>query len=157
MKRLLIVCALALLSAPALAQRTPFADVAPCHWASGAVGGIAGTPDVDVEQARASAYLAENALRQVFEGLQCGDLGWSAGFMHGTPEGTVSRGALDGYALDVRSLSLDGARGSVAFALTTRIDGVEAVQVADAELVFVGRSWRVAYASLAALGLPLFP
>jgi hypothetical protein len=157
MNRLLIVCAFALLGSSALAQRTPFADVSPCHWASGAIGGIAGTPDVDVEQARTSAYLAENALRQVFEGLQCSDLGWSAGFMHGTPEGTVSQGALERFVLDVRSLLLDGGQGSVAFALTTRIDGVETVQEADAELIFEGRSWKVAYASLAALDLPLFP
>jgi hypothetical protein len=157
MNRLLIVFALALLSAPALAQRTPFADVSPCHWASGAVGGIAGTPDVDVDRARTSAYLAENALRQVFEGLQCGDLGWSAGFMHSTPAGTVSQGALERYVLEVRSLSLDGDRGGIAFALTTWIDGVVAVREADAELIFEGRSWKVAYASLADLELPLFP
>lgn len=157
MTRHLILCALALLSGAALAQRTPFADISPCHWASQAVGGIAGTPEVDVEQARTSVYLAENALRQVFEGLRCGDLGWSAGFMSGTPEGTVSQGTLESYSLEVSTVVLEGERGSVQYVLTAVIDGVGTVRSSSAELLFRGRTWRVAYPSLAQLGLPLFP
>lgn len=157
MNKPLSVCLLALLLGVSLAQRTPFADVSPCHWASGAVAGIAGTPEIDIEQARTSVYLAENALRQVFEGLRCGDLGWSAAFMSGTPEGTVSQGTLDSYRLAVESVTLDGRRGTIRFVLTAMIDGVSTVHGGSAELVFRGRSWQVDYASLAGLGLPLFP
>ncbi len=157
MTRLLFGLVIVALWGSVSVQRTPFADVSPCHWATESLAGIAGTPEVDVEQARTSTYLAENALRQVLEGLKCGDLGWSAGFMSGTPEGTVSNGELQSYTLAVASVTLAGDSGSLDYSLTAVIDGGEVVRAGIAELVFAGKRWRVRYDSLAALGLPLFP
>jgi hypothetical protein len=41
--------------------------------------------------------------------------------------------------------------------LAAVVDGVRSERSGRAELMFEGRRWRVAYPSLAALGLPLFP
>lgn len=147
----------ALLAGAAWAQRTPFPDVAPCHWASGAIGEIAGTPEVDPNQARGSVYLVENSLRQVFEGLRCGDLGWSAYFMAGTPDGTGPEGALESYSLTVGGTDLQGDSATVRYRLSAVIDGQGFERDASADLAFDDGRWQVAYASLAGLGLPLFP
>lgn len=137
--------------------RTPFPDVAPCHWAAAAVARIAGEPEVDPARARASLRLAENALRQVFEGLRCDDLAWSARFLSGVPSGVGPRARLESYALRDVATRLDGDRGEIAFTLVARLDGAELRRAGRAELEFDGRGWRVRYDSLAALDTPLFP
>lgn len=151
-----LIAPLVPLAGIALAQ-SPFVDVSPCHWATEAVAGISGQPQVDEAQARASTYLAENALRQVFEGLKCGELGWSAKFMSGTPQGTVPVGSLTGFDLSSSAVDLSGDEGTVSFALAATIDGEQFTRDGSAALVFSDGRWQVRYASLAALGLPIFP
>lgn len=157
----LLVLLLAL--SPAVAQddgapsRTPFPDVAPCHWAAASVARIAGAPAVDPAQARTSAILAENALRQVFEGLRCGDLAWSARFLAGVPSGTAPGAELGSFELLDLATRLEGERGEVSFTLVATVDGGTLRRSGVAELVFEEGDWRVRYGSLAALGLPLFP
>ena len=139
------------------AQGSPFVDVAPCHWATEAIQGIAGQPEVSEAQALGSNYLAENSLVQVFEGLKCGDLNWSAYFMSGVPSGTAPQGTLTGFSLDGVSSSLAGPNGTVTFSLSANIDGQTYTREGSAALSYDEGRWRVAYPSLAALELPVFP
>lgn len=139
------------------AQRTPFVDVPPCHWAASAISEISGRLDISPEQVRNSNYLAENALRQVFEGLRCGDLEWSARFMTGIPSGATPVGALSGFELRNVVSGISGESATVTFELTAVIDGTTLERSGSAELVFEDARWLVVYASLAALELPLFP
>jgi hypothetical protein len=139
------------------AQRTPFVDVPPCHWAAPAIGQISGRLEVSPEQVRGSNYLAENALRQVFEGLRCGDLEWSANFMTGTPSGTTPVGTLSGFELRNVVSAISDTSATITFELTAVIDGATLERSGSAELVFQDERWLVSYPSLAALDLPFFP
>jgi hypothetical protein len=140
-----------------LAQRTPFVDVPPCHWAAPAIAEISGRLEVSPEQARGSNYLAENALRQVFEGLRCGDLEWSANFMTGTPSGTTPTGTLTGFELRNVVSAISDTNATVTFELTAVIDGATLERSGSAELVFQDERWLVSYSSLTALDLSVFP
>lgn len=158
MTRILIgsVVAFAFLGGAATAQ-SAFVDVSPCHWAAAAVASIAGEPEVDEAQARASVYLAENAVRQVFEGLACGTLEWSSRFLVDIPAGAGPEAALDSFALRDLATSIGGDGASVDFVVDAVIDGESVSRAGRADLVFEASGWRVRYPSLAALELPLFP
>ncbi len=157
MIRMLHVSIAALVLAGTALASSPFADVSPCHWATESIAEIAGQPDVDAAAARQSTYLAENAVRQVFEGLVCDDLAWSASFLVDVPPDVGPNAELEGFVLrDVRT-SLAGARGTVAFTVDAVVDGQSVTRSGVAELVFADGGWSVRYPSLAALGLPLFP
>ncbi len=136
---------------------SPFVDVSPCHWATDAVRAIAGEPQVSERQALGSNYLAENSLRQVFEGLKCGDLAWSAYFMEGVPAGTAPQGTLQNFALDNVSSSLSGTSGTLTFSVTATVDGQSYTRTGNAALRYADDRWQVSYPDLAALDLPVLP
>ena len=147
-----------LLAATSLAfaqSPTPFVDVPPCHWAADAVGRIAGEPQVT--GAQTSIYLVENAVQQVFEGLKCGNLEWSAYFLTDVPAGTTPRGALESFALSDVGSSISGTNASVSFTVTAVVDGQTYTREGEANLLFADGRWAVGYSSLAALGLPVLP
>lgn len=136
-------------------ERSPFVDIPPCHWAADAVGRIAGEPEVT--QARTSNLLAENSVQQVFEGLKCNNLEWSAYFLRGVPTGTVPQGNLTSFGLSNVVSSLSGDTGTVTFDLTAQISGQTYTRSAGVDLTFEEGRWLVDYGDLAALDLPVFP
>jgi hypothetical protein len=137
--------------------QTPFPDIAPCHWAAEAVSEIAGTPRVEIEQARNSVYLAENAVRQVLEGLRCGTSEWSRAFLAGEPEAWPGEVGKVSFALQVGGVRLESGTGTARVQLSLTIDGRTVERSGQVELVFREGTWRVTYPSLARLELPLFP
>ncbi len=134
---------------------SPFVDVPPCHWARAAVEAIA-RPVAAAPQA--SSLLAENALRQVFEGLKCNDSVWSTRFLQ-NPAPSFGRAEvpLDGFELQNTRVELMGNRATVRFNLTVAIGGRPVRRSGTALLVFTEAGWKVEYASLANLNLPIFP
>ena len=134
---------------------TPFVDVPPCHWAADAVGRIAGEPQVT--GAQTSTYLVENAVQQVFEGLKCGNLDWSAYFLTNVPAGTAPQGTLQSFDLSNVGSSINGNNASMSFTVTAVVDGQTFTREGEANLVFMDGRWVVDYSSLAALGLPVLP
>jgi hypothetical protein len=139
-----------------------FADVPPCHWAADAVAELAGT-GIFIGFPPDDAYLSVNALRQVFEGLRCAEPAWSLRFLDGASDAfTAGVGpALVGFALEPRLVSRDADRAEVAFTLTTVIDddGVRSTETraGTAEVRRSEVGWRVVYADLLTLALPVFP
>ncbi len=157
MKKYLLVWVVVGLGSAFAQSPSPFVDVSPCHWATDAVRSIAGEPQVSERQALGSNYLAENSLRQVFEGLKCGDLAWSAYFMDGVPAGTAPQGTLQNFALSGVSSSLSGNSGTVAFTVTATVDGQTYTKTGTAALTYAGDHWQVSYPDLATLDLPVLP
>ena len=140
------------------AAQTPFPDVAPCHWAADAVGEIAGEPDVSVEQAMASHYLAENSIHQVFEGLVCDSPEWSRAFIANEPAEWPSGVDLESFRLSLERLDLMGDTASAIVTVSVAAeDGRNLERSGQLELRFVDTQWLVEYRSLSTLGLPLFP
>ncbi len=142
----------------ALAQpgTSPFVDVPPCHWARPALEAIAHPSP----QARPqpSLLLAENALLQVFEGLRCNDPAWSLRFLlNPAPGFGQNPSGLRGFELRVLQSALAGSQATLRFALTAMVEGATLRRNSTARLVFEPEGWKVDYASLAALELPLFP
>lgn len=143
----------------ARAQGGPaFADVPPCHWAAEAVQRLAGT-GIFIGFPPDDAYLSTNALRQVFEGLRCGDHAWSLRFIDGGPEALREPGLpdLEGFELEVQPAFIEAGRARLAFALTAVIDGRTEVREGVVDVRRTDAGWQVAYADLAALDLPIFP
>lgn len=137
--------------------RAPFVDVPICHWATPELARIAGEPQIDPVQARGSNYLAENSLRQIFEGLRCEDLEWTGGFMTEVPEGVTPSLGLSSFELRNVVSAISGEQATITFDLTATIDGERFSRSGSVELVFLNSRWFVRYASLAALELPVFP
>lgn len=142
--------------AQAQAGTSPFVDVPPCHWARAAIEAIA-RPDPNLRP-QPSALLAENALRQVFEGLKCNDPVWSQRFLQ-NPSVTFGRSGvrLDGFSLENLQTRLAGNLATLRFTLVVVLDGSPVRRSGEAQLVFGEQGWQVVYASLAALNLPVFP
>lgn len=146
----------------ASAPTSPFADVPPCHWAAKAVtrvtqaGLFEGFPPDP-------AYDSVNALRQVFEGLKCGQPAWSAHFLAGAPGAFTNGGgvSLAGFQLKSSIVSLSSQRARIAFQLTAVIDQNGARRTVERQgtvtATHAGAGWQVPYAELASLGLPIFP
>ncbi|MEX2543295.1 MAG: hypothetical protein WD314_15930 [Trueperaceae bacterium] len=137
--------------------QTPFPDIAPCHWAAEAVTRIAGQPQVKPAQARNSTYLAENALHQVFEGLRCYSPEWSRSFLADAPADWPTVVPNGPVVVQIDGVRLDGDRGVLSLNLRATLAGREVSRSGEIELTFQNGAWLVAYDSLAALDLPLFP
>lgn len=155
------LCLIGLLAPLSLAQhfpvRTPFVDVPPCHWAAPAIARIAGMLQIDPLQQRTSNYLAENSLRQVFEGLRCDDLAWSGEFITEVPAGVSLQPGLRGFELRQVVSAISGEQATVDFELVAVIGNETLTRRGQVELAFIGGRWLVRYPSLAALELPFFP
>ena len=165
MRRTLIVLLIAALGSAPWARAAPsawFEDVPPCHWAAEAVAEVAQL-GIFVGFPSDGAYDSVNALRQVFEGLRCGDPSWSLRFLHGAPAvfGLAPAADLMGFALEPTLLELHDDRASVSFALTAVLAeaGVERTEARAGTVTLRsdGHGWRVAYDELAELELALFP
>lgn len=141
---------------PTMAQ-TPFPDIAPCHWAAEAVTEIAGTPEVETNQARNSVYLAGNAVQQVLEGLRCGTPEWSQAFLDGEPESWPADLGNVEFSLQLGEIQLSDSTGTAQVELTLTAQGESVNRSGQVDLTFDEGRWRVSYGSLAQLDLPLFP
>jgi hypothetical protein len=146
----------------ARAEPTPFVDVPACHWASEAINGVVAR---DVPAPAKNVANAQNAVRQVFAGMQCGDADWVSRFVEGAPD-TVSTFATQkivrGYDLSFTRSSVNGARASVSFnAVVTYAIGTRTLTVRRAGTATLTANdetgWKVTYASLSSLNLPFFP
>jgi hypothetical protein len=140
------------------AQST-FVDVPPCHWAAQAIDQVSG---LDQVQPASSAPLAVNALEQVFAGLRCENVNWAVRFVAGAPETFAQGGTLKGYTLSALETRVQGAQASVRYRLTVTLDraGTTSTSTRTGTVQLQadpGTGWRVAYASLKAMNLPIFP
>jgi len=152
--------AVLLVSALAIAQgqsgTSPFVDVAPCHWARPALQAIA-RPDPNARP-QPSALLAENALRQVLEGLKCKDPAWSERFLlNPAPAFGRSQARLQGFELRLLESRIEGNQATLRFRLSAVLDEGRQQRQGTARLVFTSEGWKVDYGSLQGLELPLFP
>ncbi|GEM84400.1 MAG: hypothetical protein KatS3mg074_233 [Meiothermus sp.] len=159
MQRFLI---LLLLGGSSLAQgqpqagTSPFVDVPPCHWARAAVEAIS-RPDPN-QRPQASVLLAENALRQVFEGLKCNDPVWSERFLQNPAPGFgQSEVGLRGFELSGLQTVVSGNQATIRFRLSALLNSTTLERSGTVRLLFTEQGWKVDYASLATLNLPLFP
>ena len=154
-----LVSSVLLLSLPSVQGQSNFVDVPPCHWASQAINQVSG---LDRPQPESSARLATNALEQVFAGLQCDNLNWSVRFVAGAPETFAQAGTLKGYTLDALETRVQGAQATVRYRLSVTIErsGTTSTTTRSGTAQLQadpGTGWRVAYASLKAMNLPIFP
>jgi len=138
------------------AGTSPFVDVPPCHWARAAIEAIA-RPDPNARP-QPSALLAQNALRQVFEGLRCNDPVWSERFLD-NPSPAFGRAEvrLSGFELEFLQTQLRDRQATLRFSLLAVLDGNPVRRSGEAQLVFAEQGWKVSYASLLNLNLPIFP
>lgn len=152
----MLVGSLALAQGQPQAGTSPFVDVPPCHWARAALEAIS-RPDPN-QRPQASALLAENALQQVFEGLKCNDPAWSERFLQDpTPSFGRSDASLRNFELSGVQTQVSGNQATIRFRLTAVLNGTTLQRSGTARLFFAEQGWKVDYASLATLNLPVFP
>jgi hypothetical protein len=154
----LVSSALVLTIASVRAQST-FVDVPPCHWAAQAIDQISGTDQV---QPASNAPLAVNALEQVFAGLRCENVNWAVRFVAGAPDTFAQGGTVKGYTLNALETRVQGAQATVRYRLSVTLDragtSTTSTRTGTVQLqADPGTGWRVAYASLKAMNLPIFP
>jgi hypothetical protein len=145
----LVSSAMALTIASGRAQNT-FVDVPPCHWAAQAIDQVSGLDQ------------AVNALEQVFAGLRCENVNWAVRFVAGAPETFAQGGTLKGYTLNALETRVQGAQASVRYRLSVTLDrsGTTSTSTRTGTVQLQadpGTGWRVMYASLKAMNLPIFP
>ena len=145
----------------ARAAPTAFIDVPVCHWASTAINAVAG----EVAAPAKNVSTAQNAVRQMFEGLQCGSADWVSRFVEGAPAGlaaTATSKVLRSYSITFGKANLNGGAASVAFTanltynspsgvVTIKRSGTAKLNVSDET------GWKVIYASLSSLNVPFLP
>lgn len=133
-----------------------FVDVPPCHWAKGAIETLTKTEAQSKPQP--TAFLAANAVQQVFEGLKCGDTRWSARFILNAPNAFVEgAGKLQGFELQNVRVQISGNQATVKVTLRLNLGAQAMNQMAEFRLSFTEQGWKVDYRGLAALGLWVFP
>jgi hypothetical protein len=138
--------------------QTAYVDVPACHWAVAAINIVSSGDKVTPAQ---SASNAQNAVRQVFEGMQCGDPAWTNKFIADAPSGLaalVSSKTVRGFQLGFGRTTITGNSASVVVNLTLTL--ASGVQKRTGTLLLSSNNasaWRVNYASLAALNLVVFP
>ncbi|GGR36350.1 hypothetical protein [Deinococcus ruber] len=140
----------------------PFLDVPPCSYAAGAV---ARTAQLGIFQGSpaTSSELARNAVRQVFEGLKCGDIAWTTRFIAELPQGyatgipQLGAALKPGFDFEVLGLQMEGQSAEVRFRLAYRGQGRRMERTATVQLVPDAQTgWRVLFGSLHESGLPFF-
>ncbi len=158
MKKFLVVVGAASALLGLVNAQTAYVDVPACHWAVTAINTVSAGDKVTPAQ---SASTAQNAVRQVFEGMQCGDAGWTGRFIDGAP-GTlaaiVTSKTLRGYQVVFGRTVVTGNSATVAVNLTLNL--TTGVQKRSGSLVLSSdqkSAWRVKYASLVGLNLTVFP
>lgn len=150
------------LSLAAHAAPAPFVDVPVCHWASTAVNAVTAQ---DVQAPAKNAALAQNAVRQVFEGLQCGSADWVSRFVTGAPAGlgaAATSQPVRAFNIVFTNTTLSGNTARVAFRMTATIRNGTATSTVQrtgtAQLTVSDETgWKVVYSSLLGLNLPFLP
>ena len=145
----------------ARAAPTAFIDVPVCHWASTAINAVAG----EVAAPAKNVSTAQNAVRQMFEGLQCGSADWVSRFVEGAPAGlsaAATSKVLRSYSLEFGKSVVNGANASVAFTANlsyTTASGVVTIKRSGTARLNVSdeTGWKVIYASLSSFNLPFLP
>lgn len=153
------ISSLTLLSARA--APTAFIDVPVCHWASTAINAVAG----EVAAPAKNVSTAQNAVRQMLEGLQCGSADWVSRFVEGAPAGlaaTATSKVLRSYSIAFGQSSLSAGTASVAFTANLTYNAASGVvTIKRSGTVRLTSSdetgWKVVYASLSSLNLPFLP
>ncbi|HEU4740513.1 MAG TPA: hypothetical protein VFS50_02815 [Meiothermus sp.] len=97
-----------------------------------------------------------NSFRQVLEGLKCQDPQWSRSFLQNPPAAFGST-ALTGFDLTTRDVQIRGDTATLRFTPTVRSGSGSLSRSGQVSLTFVDGRWRVNYADLARLNLPIFP
>lgn len=157
MRRFFVLIGTASLFALAQAQ-TAYVDVPSCHWAVTAINTVSSGDKVTPAQ---NAANAQNAVRQIFEGIQCGDPAWSKKFIADAPtrlDAVIQSKPIKSFALTFGRTSISGTNASVTVNLTLNLgNGAQTRQAALALSSDTTSAWKVNYASLAALNLAVFP
>ena len=138
-----------------------FIDVPVCHWASTAINAVAG----EVAAPAKNVSTAQNAVRQMFEGLQCGNADWVSRFVEGAPAGlaaTATSKVLRSYSITFGKSSLNAGTASIAFTVNLSYatnNGVVAIKRSGTARLNSSdeTGWKVVYASLSSLKLPFLP
>ena len=157
MKLFLAVASAAMIVSLAQAQ-TAYVDVPSCHWAVEAINQVSAGDKPTPAQ---SAGNAQNAVRQVFEGLQCGDPAWTQKFIVGAPsslEALVKSKPIRSFALSFGRTVMSGATATVTVNISLTLPS--GIQKRSAALTLSSDAkvaWQVNYASLAALNTTVFP
>lgn len=138
--------------------QTAYVDVPACHWAVAAINQVSAGDKVTPAQ---NASNAQNAVRQVFEGIQCGDPSWTGKFVADAPSSfaaLVSSKPVRGFQMTFGRTTVSGNSANVLVNLTLTL--ASGVQKRTGSLTLSSdakAAWRVSYASLAALNLSVFP
>lgn len=132
-----------------------FVDVPPCHWAAEAVRAISNPAPVQAS-ALNNSPLVVNSLEQVFEGLKCGDVEYTKGFLQGFPAG-FAPGKIEGFSLSASDVRIGAGSATLRFNLSLTAAGSTQRRSAQARLQLVNNRWLVRYEDLKALGLSVFP
>jgi hypothetical protein len=93
----------------------------------------------------------------VFEGLKCGDTAWSARFIEGASGGFAAALKIGNFELQNVQTQISGNNATVRFSLVVNLGNQTVRRNGAAQLVFGNEGWKVGYASLVALNLPVFP
>jgi hypothetical protein len=138
--------------------QTAYVDVPSCHWAVQAINVVSSGDKVTPAQSSANA---QNAVRQVFEGIQCGDPAWVKNFIANAPSGLdaqVIQKPMRSFSITFGRTTIDGNGATVAINLTLSLSTGVVRRTATVSLSSdVKTAWKVNYASLAALNLSMFP
>jgi hypothetical protein len=138
--------------------QTAYVDVPACHWAVAAINIVSAGDKVTPAQ---SASTAQNAVRQVFEGMQCGDPAWTNQFIADAPSGLaalVSSKPVRGFQLTFGQTTVSGKSATVTVNLSVTLSSGVQTRTGTLSLSSDNKAaWRVSYSSLAALNLVLFP
>jgi hypothetical protein len=157
MKRLFAASSAAFLLSLAHAQ-TAYVDVPSCHWAVSAINQVSSGDQPTPAQ---NASNAQNAVRQIFEGMVCGDSSYTKKFIADAPatlDALVKQKPLRSYVASFGRTVVSGNTATVAVNLTLTL--ATGVQRRSATLSLIGDSktaWKVSYASLTSLNLTVFP
>jgi hypothetical protein len=138
--------------------QTAYVDVPACHWAVAAINIVSAGDKVTPAQ---SASTAQNAVRQVFEGMQCGDPAWTNKFIAGAPSGLaalISSKPVRGFQLSFGQTTVSGKSATVVVNITLTLNSGVQKRTGTLNLSSDNSAaWRVNYASLVALNLTIFP
>ena len=138
-----------------------FVDVPVCHWASASISAVSVEGAVPAQ----NINTAQNAVRQLFEGLQCGNADWVSRFVEGAPAGlsaTATSKVLRSYSITFGKSSLNAGRASIALTVNlsyTTNNGVVTIKRSGTTRLNASdeTGWKVVYASLSSLNLPFLP
>jgi hypothetical protein len=138
--------------------QTAYVDVPSCHWAVAAINIVSGGDVVTPVQ---NASNAQNAVRQVFEGIQCGDPAWAKKFIADAPSSLdtqIKSKPLRSFAVTFGRTVVNGNTASVTVNLSLNLSSGTQRRNAVLKLSSDAKAaWKVSYASLSALNLAVFP